>query len=28
VGLIVAIPAGFLILLGFCAIMMGSGGFH
>ena len=26
VGLIVAIPAGFLLLLGFCAIMMGSGG--
>ena len=28
VGLIVAIPAGFLLLLGFCAVLMGSGGFR
>jgi hypothetical protein len=28
VGLILALPAAFLLLLGFCAILIGSSGFH
>ena len=28
VGLIIAIPVALLLLLGFCAVMMGSGSFH